>query len=98
VLATVTAVLVNSLLQMRGRCQSRHVGFCKRLSARFQSGFRSLHSTETVVVKIANDVLSFNDSGKVTALVLLDLSAAFDSIDHEILLGIVSLLTWESQA
>ncbi len=32
-------------------------------------------------------MLSSNDSGKVTALVLLDLSAAFDTIDHDILLS-----------
>ena len=57
------------------------------LLARFQSGFRRCHSTETAVVRIANDILSSNDSGKVTALVLLDLSAAFDTIDHEILLS-----------
>ena len=57
------------------------------LSARFQSGFRRYHSTETAVLRIANDILSSNDSGKVTALILLDLSAAFDTIDHEILLN-----------
>ena len=57
------------------------------LLARFQSGFRRSHSTETAVVRITNDILSSNDSGKVTALVLLDLSAAFDTIDHEILLS-----------
>jgi len=57
------------------------------LSARFQSGFRSRRSTVTTVVKISNDALSSNDSRKVTALVLLDLSAAFDTIDHKILLN-----------
>ena len=57
------------------------------LLARFQSGFRRCHSTETAIVRITNDILSSNDSGKVTALVLLDLSAAFDTIDHEILLS-----------
>ncbi len=46
-----------------------------------------LPSTETAVLRIANDTLSSNDSGKVTALILLDLSAAFDTIDHGILLN-----------
>jgi len=49
------------------------------LLARFQSGFTSHHSTETAVVKTENDVLSYIDSEKVTALVLLDLSAASDN-------------------
>ena len=57
------------------------------LLASFQSGFRRRHSTETALVMITKDILSSNDSGKVTALVLLDLSAAFDTIDHEILLS-----------
>ncbi len=56
------------------------------LLANFQSGFRRCHSTETATLRIANDILASNDGGKVTALVLLDLSAAFDTIDHEILL------------
>jgi len=57
------------------------------LLTRFQSDFRRCHSTEIAVVRIANIILSSNDSGTVTALVLLDLSAACDTIDHEILLS-----------
>jgi len=57
------------------------------LSVRFQSGFRSHYSTETAVVKIANDILSSYYIGYVTALAHLDHSAAFDTIDHEILLN-----------
>ena len=52
----------------------------------YQSAYRKFHSTETALLKVHNDILASMDAGKVTALTFLDLSAAFDTIDHTILL------------
>jgi hypothetical protein len=51
-----------------------------------QSAYRSHHSTETAVLKVLADILRAVDSGDLAALALLDLSAAFDTVDHQTLL------------
>ncbi len=53
----------------------------------FQSGFRAFHSTESPLLKVRNDLLLSIDSESSAILILLDLSAAFDPIDHDILLN-----------
>ena len=70
-----------------------------------QSAYRKGHSTETALLRVVNDILSSMNKQHVSILVLLDLSAAFDTVDHAILLrrhetsfGITeAALAWFSQ-
>ena len=57
------------------------------LSNPFQSAYRAGCSTETVLLRIVNDILSALDNDNISVLLLLDLSAAFDTLDHQILLS-----------
>jgi len=54
-----------------------------------QSAYRTNHSTETALVRIHNDIVTAIDQRDVCALVLLDLSAAFDTVDHTILVEVL---------
>ena len=53
----------------------------------FQSAYKKGHCTETALLKVQNDLLINSDKNNVSVLVMLDLSAAFDTIDHTILLN-----------
>ena len=52
----------------------------------FQSAYPKNHSTETALVRVMNDILMKMNTQEVTLLVMLDLSAAFDTVNHNILL------------
>ena len=56
------------------------------LNLELQSAYERHHSTESALLKVKNDILLNMDAQKVTLLVLLDLSAAFDTVRHDILL------------
>lgn len=58
-----------------------------KLGNSFQSAYKNGHSTETALLCVKNDIDLALSEGKPVALVLLDLSAAFDTIDHNGLLN-----------
>ena len=60
------------------------------LEETFQSAYKMGHSTESALLRVHNDVLCALDEGRCVMLVLLDLSAAFDTVDHGILLSRLS--------
>ena len=63
--------------------------------AKYQSAYRPNHSIETALLRVQNDILKSMDGGKVVALVLLDLSAAFDTVDHCILINVLKDLGFD---
>ena len=52
-----------------------------------QSGYKKYHSCETALLKMTNDMLKSINNNDMIALILLDLSAAFDTVDHNILIS-----------
>lgn len=59
------------------------------LNSDFEHGYKEEHSTETLLLKAINDLLIACDNQQPTVVLLLDLSAAFDTVDQEILLEIL---------
>jgi hypothetical protein len=72
-----------------------------RLFDPFQSAYRSRHSTETLLMHLQNEIFTAMDNRKVVLLVMLDMSSAFDTVNHcQLLNRLLSLeidgdaLTW----
>ena len=55
-----------------------------------RSAHRQSHSTDIIITVVHNDIVRSTNAGQVSALVLLDLSAAFDTVDHHILIDVLS--------
>ena len=55
----------------------------------YQSDYRPHHSCETSLIKVTNDILWAMEHGKILGFVALDLSAAFHTVDHDLLLQIL---------
>ena len=67
----------------------RHL-IMNKLIEKFQSAYRPSHSTETTLLRVMNDLLIAVDGGNGAILLLLDLSDAFDTIDHKSLLSLMN--------
>jgi len=61
------------------------------ISEDFKSGFRLYNSIETALIRVTNYLLLSSDLGCFSLIVLVDLRAAFDTIDHSILLNRLKL-------
>ena len=57
----------------------------KKLFYTSQHGFRKLHSTETAAMELTDRLLQILDTGEIPVTIFLDLSKAFDTLNHEIL-------------
>ena len=54
-----------------------------------QSAYRRFHSCESALLRLVHDLLDAMEKQEVTALIAIDLSAAFDTVDHDILLEVL---------
>ena len=82
-----------TLEQFNHHCQENS------LVPEYQSAYRKNHSCETSLVKLVNDILWNMDRQLATPIVILDLSAAFDTVDHDLLLDVLETrfgITWNS--
>ena len=80
-------------LRAQGNCDAGFFLRTKRehgtiaINVQFQSAYRQDHFTETALIKVHNDILCAVDRGCVVVLVMLDLTAAFETLNHAVLLS-----------
>ena len=72
-----------ALVQFNQHCKEH------QLLPDFQSAYRQGYSIETSLIKLMNDVLWGMERKEITAVIILDMSTAFDTVDHNLLLTIL---------
>ena len=72
-----------TLNQFTQHCEDYH------LLPDYQSAYRKFHSCEISLIKLVNDLLWAMEKQEVTAMTVLDLSVAFDTVDHDLLLAVL---------
>ena len=85
-LTTISKIIERLALQGLRPYLASSPNFC-----RLQSAYFTGRSTETALVKIVDDILGHIDGGSIVALVNLDISTAFDMVDHNLLLERLSV-------
>ena len=78
---------ISKLSERAAACQLTQYMTDNDLHSVFQSAYKPNHSTETALLKVKNDILMNMNDQHVTLLVLLDLSAAFDTVHRDILIA-----------
>ena len=82
-----TLPFLSKLLEKAASSQLMSYLECNSLIPTYQSAYLKDHSCETALFYFVNNVQQMLSEGKVVLLVQLDLSAAFDNVDHDILLS-----------
>ena len=72
-----------ALEQMNNHCEQHNI------ILDYQSAYRANYSCETALVKLVNDVLWCYENKEAMQIVAIDLSAAFDMVDHDLLLSVL---------
>lgn len=79
-------------LQLRRHIEKYHI------LPECQSGFRPGYSCSTALINIIDDIIGAIDQGRLTVLILLDFSKAFDTLDHDILKSILHYIGFDLPA
>ena len=89
-----TSMLAKILEKACLRQITRHLSNFEAIP-KYQSVYRKLNSVKTVIKRIYNDLIIIKATGSCTMLVMIDLTAAFDTVEHSILLIDLKLFIWQ---
>ena len=76
---------ISKIIEKAVACQLNDYLTVNHLSETLQSAYKRFHSTETALFKVQDDILQAIDNQQCVALLSLDLLAAFDTVDHHLL-------------